>query len=100
MPLPEFTPEEQFFINYMKSQKYADSSYTWGYVLGVIAVFAFGVYYDVFLITAGAFIGIILIYELSGQAKWAPLWHSIINKYESAPTETDRADPSPPLKSR
>ena len=48
-------------------------------------------YYDFFLIMAGAFIGIILIYELRGQETWAPLWHPIINKYESAATETQTA---------
>jgi len=96
MPLPEFTPDEQYLINSVKSHKSlgTSNSYMWGYLTGGVLLCAFAAYYDNTAMLVAAFLVVcgFRIYEDRWQSKWMPLWRSIIDKYEAAAG----CEPGPP----
>lgn len=97
MPLPDFTPDERYLINAVKSPGAAGSwnSYMWGYVIGGAIMAGFAAYHESIpmLLTAFAVVCGFRIYEERCQARWLPLWRSIIEKYEAAALdEQDSAD--------
>jgi uncharacterized membrane protein YhiD involved in acid resistance len=87
MSKPEFTADEQFLVNYVKSTKAVSSSgnYMWGYVSGAILVAGCGFYYESIYVMAIAFVVLIgfRIHEERLHQQWQPLWKSIILKYEA-----------------
>ena len=98
MPKPDFTDDEQYLINSVKStQAYRHSnSYMWGYMAGAIAFFGVSTYHGniPLMIIAFAILCGFRIYEEWLQAKWQPLWCTIIAKYEaSAISEFNHAGP-------
>jgi len=88
MPLPDFTDDERYLINYVKSPNASDGaiSYVWGYLLGGAALSGFGAYYGSIPMMLTAFVVIcgFRIYEERFQTKWTPLWRSIIVKFEAS----------------
>lgn len=88
MPLPDFTDDEQYLINYVKSPSAAQRSYSymWGYVIGGALLAGFAAYYQSIPMMLAAFVVVcgFRIYEERLTSKWTPLWKSIIEKYESA----------------
>ena len=98
MPLPDFTDDEQFLINCVKSPSATQqsNSYMWGYVIGGVLVAGFAAYYQSVPMMLAAFAVVcgFRIYEDRFQSKWTPLWKSIIEKYESAATGASSYDHS------
>lgn len=95
MALPEFTREEQYLINTLKSQIASGSnSYMWGYLSSGILLAGFAVYWENLLMLASAFAIVcgFRIYEDRFQSKWTPHWRTIIEKYENAATADVRFD--------
>ena len=86
MSLPEFTPDEQYLIHYVKSQKAAGPHYVWGYVIGGMILCGFAAYYDSIPMMVAAFVVVcgFRVYEEWNQSRWTPIWRSIINKFEAA----------------
>jgi hypothetical protein len=90
MPLPNFTADEKYLINYMKSRavRYA-SGYMFGYVAGGLLLCGFAVYYDSIALMVSAFLVVcgFRLYEEWYQHKYMPVWRSVLQKYESAVVE-------------
>ncbi len=88
MLLPEFTNDEQYLINFIKSQNAVGGSslYMWSYVLGGITIAGFAAYFGSIPMMGAAFVVVcgFRIYEDWYQLKWMPAWRSIIAKYEAA----------------
>jgi hypothetical protein len=88
MPLPDFTDDEQYLVNSVKSPNAAgkSNSYMWGYIIGAVTFAGFGVYHEnvPMLLTALVVVVSFRIYEERYQMKWMPHWRSIIVKYEAA----------------
>jgi len=88
MSLPDFTDDEKYLIQCAKSTTATvqTNSYMWGYLVGTAVLAGFGAYHDNTPMMMSAFIVVcgFRIYEEIFQAKWLPLWRSIIAKYESA----------------
>jgi len=93
MPVPEFTNDEQYLIDWVKSPESSANSaaFMWGYIIGGIAIAGFAVYHGsiVMMFAAFAIVCGFRAYEEHYQNKWLPLWRSIIAKYESAATQLD-----------
>jgi hypothetical protein len=94
MPLPDFTSDEQYLINSIRSPKASSnsSSYMWGYVIGGALIAVFAAYYENVLMMLAAFVVVcgFRVYEEHFQLKWMPLWRSIIEKYEAAAISSDK----------
>ena len=88
MSLPDFTNDELYLFNSIKSQKASGSSnpFMWSYVISGVAIAGFAAYYGNVLVMLSAFVVVcgFRIYEERYQAKWTPLWRSIFEKYEAA----------------
>ena len=88
MPLPDFTDDERYLINFAKSTAATNqtNSYMWGYVIAGSVLAGFGAYQSSIPMILIAFVIVIgfRIYEELFQFKWIPLWRSIITKYEAA----------------
>jgi len=93
MPLPEFTPDEQFFINYIKSSRASSmwNSPMWAYVIGSALLCAYAVPYKQMSLMVVAFVILVgyRIFEHCQEMKWQPICRSIIEKYEAAADESD-----------
>jgi len=98
MSKPEFTVDEQFLVNSVKSVEAASSSgnYMWGYVSGAILLVGCGIYFENLYVMAIAFVVMIgfRINEERMYARWQPLWRSIIMKYEAALKTHEKKDDS------
>ncbi len=90
MPIPNFTDDEQYLINFAKSRKASSqpNPYIWGYLVGGTAVAGFGAYHDNVPVMATTFVVVcgLRIHEELFQSRWLPLWRSIITNYEAAAT--------------
>jgi predicted alpha/beta-fold hydrolase len=88
MPLPDFTDDELYLINYVKSTSAnaQSNSYMWGYLVGGAVLAAFGAYQSSvpMILTAFILVAGFRIYEEMFQSGWTPIWRSIIEKYEAA----------------
>ena len=86
MPLPNFTDDELYLINFLKSPNAAGSSYMLAYVVGGVIIAGFAAYFGSIPMMLAAFVVVcsFRIYEERYQMKWMPLWRSIIDKYETA----------------
>jgi hypothetical protein len=88
MALPNFTTDEQYLINSIRSPKasFSTNSYMWGYIIGGSLIAAFAAYHANVLMMLAAFVVVcgFRVYEEHFQLKWMPLWRSIIEKYEAA----------------
>lgn len=86
--MPNFTPDEQYLIDAVKSPGASSgaSAYMWAYILGGGLVAAFAAYHQSILMLGAALVAVVgfRLYEERVQAKWLPLWRSIIAKYEDA----------------
>ena len=88
MAYPDFTPEEEYYISYVKQ---ADASLVtnptmWGYLLCSSVFFSIGAYQSsmpVMVIAFAVMVGYRIYEEFSG-AKWTAVWRSIIEKFEAA----------------
>ena len=93
MPLPEFTPDEAYLINCIKSSRGARfaNPYMWSYLIGGAIIAGFAATYDSFPMLLSAFVVVIgfRVYEERFQAKWLPQWQAIIAKYEVAADAND-----------
>ena len=87
MPLPDFTDDEQYLINCVKSPgaTQQSNSYMWGYLIGGALIAGFAAYCQNIPMMLAAFIVVFgfRTYEERFQSKWTPLWKSIIEKYET-----------------
>lgn len=99
MPRPDFTPDEQYLVNYAKSPtaRRNAGAFTWGYVMGGIALGCCGAYYKSVELMVVAFALVIgfRIYEERYQRRWDPVFRSLIAKYEAAlvdPAKSQRVD--------
>ncbi len=96
MPIPNFTDDELFLINFTKSSSAntQSNSYMWGYLVGGAVLAGFGAYQSSVPMILTAFILVcgFRIYEEMFQSKWIPLWRSIIEKYETAAMGDVEAD--------
>lgn len=94
MPLPDFTPDEQYLIDSIKSPHAASgsSAYMWAYIIGGGLIACFAAYYESILMLGSAFVAVVgfRIYEEYFQARWLPLWRSVVRKYEDACQEAER----------
>ncbi len=88
MPLPEFTFDEQYLINSLKSPKATKnpSTYMWSYLVPCAVLAGVAAYNDNISVMLIAFVVLcgFRIYEENYQNRWLPLWHSIIKKFEDA----------------
>lgn len=86
MPLPDFTSDERYLINFLKSSSASQNSYMWGYLIGGAVIAGFGVYHGSALMILNALVLVygFRVYEEYHQSKWIPKWRSIIAKYEAA----------------
>ena len=88
MTYPNFTPDENYLISYVKtpSAGSSSSSYMWGYILSGSLIFGLGVYNESVSFMAIAFAIVIgfRLYEEWYISKWTPKWRSIIEKFEAA----------------
>ena len=87
MPLPEFTPDEEHAIAYVKSATYAEQTWhMWSYIFGGITLCGFGAYHDdvPMMVVAIVIVCGFRIYEERQQSRFLPIWRSIIDKYERA----------------
>lgn len=88
MPVPQFTADEQFLIDYAKSPTASKSSadHVWGYGSGATLVAGVGIYYESVYVMAVAFVVLIgfRIREERVNKRWEPTWRSIFLKYEAA----------------
>jgi len=93
MPRPQFTDDEEYLIRLVLSPtaNLQSNSYMWGYLLGGAALAGLATYTDSFalLLSAFAIVCGFRLYEERYQAKWAPLWRSIVSKYEAGIREID-----------
>ena len=93
MPIPDFTPDEQYLIDSLKSPgaTRGSSSQMWGYVISGAIIAAFAAYYASvpMMLCAFAVVCGFRIYEERYQRKWMPIWRSLIEKYEAAVTGSD-----------
>lgn len=93
MPLPEFTPDEQFFISYIKSPRASSiwNSPMWAYSIGGLGCCAYGALYQQVSFMVVAFVLVVgfRIFEQFQEMKWPPICRSIIEKYEAAADERD-----------
>lgn len=93
MPLPEFTAEEQYLVMHVKSTKSGalSSFYALGYMCPCVLIAGFAAYHESILMMSAAFLVLIgfRVYEERSQAKWIPVWRSIIAKYEAASMQSD-----------
>ena len=87
MPLPEFSEEEKYLIEYVKSK----SERSWdGHVIGILVGGVFlcflGAWYNNVMLMICAFVVLcgFKLYEEQYQRKCLPIWRSIFAKYESA----------------
>ena len=95
MPLPDFTADEQYLINSVKSPTAfgRSNSYMWSYLSCGAIIAGFAAYYGSIRMLLSAFVVVcgFRIYEERYQLKWMPLWRSIIAKYESAAVAKDHS---------
>lgn len=86
MSLPDFTDDERYLINFVKSPKAGGSSYMLGYVVGAVIIAGFAAHYGSIPMMLAAFVVVcgFRVYEECYQVKWMPLWRSIVDKYEAA----------------
>lgn len=88
MPLPNFTSDEQYLINCVKSPTASASASTfmWGYIVTGALIAGFSAWHENLLMMLSAFIVVcgFRVYEERFQSKWTPLWKSIIEKFETA----------------
>lgn len=88
MPLPDFTPDERYLVNYVKSPRAAGAGnfYMWGYVIGVSFFAGIAAYQESIPMLLSAYVIVcgFRIYEERYGARWMPVWRSIINKFEAA----------------
>lgn len=88
MPLPNFTDDERYLINWAKSTaaNSQTNSYMWGYIIAGSVLAAFGAFQSNIPMLLSAFVVLVgfRIYEEHSQSKWFPLWRSVLEKYESA----------------
>jgi len=100
MPLPDFSNDEQYLINYIKAPNASanSGSYMWGYVIGGILIAGFAAFHDSVAMMLAAFVVVcgFRVYAERFQARWMPVWRSIIQKYESAATGHDNITASKP----
>ena len=98
MSRPQFTDDEEYLIRAgLAPTVYAQSNaFMWGYVLSGVALAGFATYSQSFplLLSAFAVVCGFRLYEERYHAKWAPLWRSILGKYEAALRETDQSTAS------
>lgn len=90
MPLPDFTDDECYLINCVKSTApiAQTNSYMWGYLVFGSVLAGFGAYQSSTPMMLAAFVSVVgfHIYEEMFQSKWLPLWPFIISKYEALGT--------------
>lgn len=97
MPLPKFTDEERYLINYVKSFDRSvghASSYMWGYLSGAAIVAGFAVYYDNvwMVLCAFAIVCAFRINEERHQHRYTAVWRDIIAKFEEASAGVEAGD--------
>ena len=92
MPLPDFTDDERYLVTSVKSPtaRAGFNSYMWGYLLGGSLVAGFAVLQESIMMMFAAFtlVCVFRVYEEHLQSKWAPLWRTILEKYEAAALAT------------
>ncbi len=93
MPRPDFTNEERYLIESIKSRDSASvlNSNAWSYVICSALIAGSAAYYGDIAMMTIAFVIICgyRFYEWKQQQKWDPIWRSIIEKFESATIEVD-----------
>ncbi len=93
MALPDFTNDELYLVNCIKSPKTSASynAFMWGYIVGAGLLAGLAAYCENAKMMLAAFIIVcsFRVYEERIQTKWMPLWRSIIEKYEAAASATD-----------
>jgi hypothetical protein len=93
MPQPEFTSEEKYLLNYLKSDSARQTSnpFLWGYLLGGVLLAGFAAYHEnpAMMLSAFAVVCGFRLYEEWHQRRYQPLWRSIIQKYEQALGSTE-----------
>ncbi|QDU46981.1 hypothetical protein Mal52_55090 [Symmachiella dynata] len=91
MPRPQFTKQEQVLIDWVKVSSGDSSSYMWTYLVTTAIIAGFAVYFEsiVMLVCAFVIVGFFRIKEEHAQKRWAPIWTSILTKYEEALADGD-----------
>ena len=86
MPLPDFTADERYLISWVKSSAGGRDSFMWTYIATGIMTGAVAAYYDSipFMVVALAVVCGSRLIEEWYQARWLPVWRSLIGKYETA----------------
>jgi len=86
MRRPNFTREEQYFVDWSKSSAGTHKSDMWMYLVPTALIAAFAVFFESTMMLGCAFVVICFfrVKEDFDQRKWAPIWPSIIAKYEEA----------------
>ena len=97
MPRPHFTDDEEYLIRLVLSPtaKLQSNAFLWGYLLGGAALAGLATFTGNFALLLSAFAVVcgFRLYEERYQAKWAPLWPSILGKYEAEVGEADAVRP-------
>ncbi len=93
MPMPEFTPQEQYLIYSVKSRSSTGwmALSAWGYLMAGGILFGAAAYGQSIAMMAIVFVLVcgFRIFEEISQSKWLPVWRSVVEKYEAALTAAD-----------
>ena len=87
MPVPNFTADEKYVINFVKSSAAGFvNGYMLGYIAGGLLLCGFAIYYDSIPLMVSAFLVVcgFRLYEEWYQCKFTPVWRSVLQKYETA----------------
>ena len=92
MTKPHFSDEEQYCINWAKTGQGFNIAFDLGYLIPSFVLAGCGIYWsEPFpLFAALGVIAVFKVWEWSYQYKWAPVWKSIIEKYEDAVAEPEK----------
>jgi hypothetical protein len=93
MPLPDFSAEEKYAINAVRSNAESSNPMMWSCRIGGLLLGGFGVYHNSIRMIVCAFFLVcgFRLYEEWYQRRWLPIWRSVINKYEVAIMAADHA---------
>jgi hypothetical protein len=88
MPRPEFTNDEQYLLSFVQTTHsvHQNNPFMWSYLLSGLLLAGFAAYNESTLMLLSAFLVVcgFRVYEEQSQARWIPIWRSIIEKYENA----------------
>jgi hypothetical protein len=90
--MPEFTDEEQYLISAVRAEQQGSNTYMWTYVCCALLLAGTSAFYGNpwGVLSAVVVVCGFRLYEEYYQARWTPVWKSVIRKYEQAILDASR----------